>query len=255
MFAGRIPENAALLLGQCDPVFCQIAELQTDVWIFSIAASTVQIEPHLRLLDAEERTRAARFHRTQDRDSFVLAHIALRIVLGWYTHTEPASLRFTRGPRGKPALALDELCRDIRFNLSHSGEKAVIAVTTGLHVGVDVERVEQRRADMAVAERFFSRREVKVLQRLPESVRATGFFSCWTRKEAYIKARGDGLFIPLRDFDVSVGPDCKAALIGSRIEGDDVNRWRLRDLPVGADYAGALAVQCPNCALNAWSAV
>ena len=120
---------------------------------------------------------------------------------------------------------------------------AAIAVTHGREVGIDIEHIEPERTSIAVAERFFSPGELAALRNLPKADQDIGFFTCWTRKEAYIKARGEGLSIPLYDFDVSLGRDEPAALLASRYDPDDVSRWKLHDLTVAEGYAAAFAVQ------------
>lgn len=194
------------------------------------------------LLSDDERERAARFHHERDGAAFIAAHGALRLILGRYLHLDPAALRFRASAHGKPSL--DGLAgTTLTFNLSHSHRLALIAVSTGREVGVDVEWMRADLADMRVAERFFSAHEVGVLRSLPAADRVRGFFNCWTRKEAYIKARGEGLSMPLHEFDVTLAPGEPARLLSTRADPCDAARWALAALEPGDGYAAAVAAE------------
>jgi 4'-phosphopantetheinyl transferase len=140
----------------------------------------------LQSLSPDERARAARFRFERDRRRFVAGRGALREILGEALGRPPSSIAFAYGPQGKPRLAADE----IQFNVSHSEGLGLIAVAGDRRVGVDIERVRAKGSGMDVAKRFFSRAEVATLRALPRGLRTEAFFACWTRKEAYIKARG-----------------------------------------------------------------
>jgi 4'-phosphopantetheinyl transferase len=213
------------------------------VWTIALLASPQAGISFRPILGVEERDRAARFHRAADRDRYEAAHGGLRLILAGYLSADPAGLRFTLARHGKPALVREAGWPDLRFNLSHSGDLAAVAVAVGREVGMDVERIEPGRAGMDIALRFFSRREVAALRQLAESDRSRGFFACWTRKEAYIKGRGEGLSLPLDGFDVSLAPGEPAALLCSRIDPDDTGRWSLHEVAVGEGYEAALAVE------------
>jgi 4'-phosphopantetheinyl transferase len=149
-------------------------------------------------------------------------------------------LRFIYGDYGKPALASGQ---DLRFNLSHSKEVALLGVTRNAELGVDVEHIRADFATEDIARRFFSRAEVEVFNALPVEEQVAAFFRCWTRKEAYIKAIGKGLSQPLDKFDVALAPGVPPALL--QAEDDDASRWALSDIDVGKGYAGALVVERP----------
>lgn len=214
-----------------------------DVWVVSLPAGMPQAQSLRPLLSDVEKQRAERFHRNSDGAGFIVAHAALRLILGRRLQADPGALLFETGSQGKPFLVRQPGAADIRFNLSHSGDKAAIAVTRGRDVGVDIEHLVPRRSDLAVAKRFFSPAEIAALSGLSKAQRATGFFNCWTRKEAYIKARGEGLSIPLDSFDVSLAPGTPAALLASRFDPTDVDRWHFQDIPVGDEYVAAFAVE------------
>jgi len=215
-----------------------LAAEEVHVWQADLAVSARMLDALQAALSADELARAARFHFPRDRARFIAAHAIVRNILGGYLNASPAMLEFSSNEYGKPALAGN--WRDaLSFNLSHSGELVVIALTRGREVGVDVEEYVPNRADASVAEHFFSPSEVARLHALPESIRPRAFFNCWTRKEAYIKARGMGLSIPLDSFDVSLAPDEPAVLLRTSV-ADDVGTWQLRHLELGERYIGAL---------------
>jgi 4'-phosphopantetheinyl transferase len=215
---------------------------RVDVWLVPLEIP----ERERGLLEAglsvEERARASRFRHSVDRARFVAVHGALRAILGRCLGVEPSCLRFSYGRFGKPALGGPTGASSVEFNLSHSGGLALVAASFGRRLGVDLERVDVARSGQEIAERFFSPREIAALRALPRERQIDAFFACWTRKEAYLKARGDGLSFPLDRFSVSVSPEEPASLLDC---GDDeTQRWVLQDLrPPGAGWAAALAVE------------
>jgi len=230
---------------------------EVHVWQASLDQSESQIANYHRTLAADERARAERFHFSADRRRFVVARGALRAILGLYLNRAPECLSFRYSSYGKPELASEKGADQIYFNLSHSNGMALYAVSYGCQVGVDLECLRSNLEVEQIAERFFSRREVSALHALPAAVRRHAFFLCWTRKEAYIKARGEGLSLPLTQFDVSLTPGEPAALLCTRPDSDEVSHWFLQDLtPELSGYAAALAVSggCGSLALWKWSA-
>jgi len=160
----------------------------------------------LKSLVPDERQRAERFRFERDRRRFIVAHGVLRDILGRYLKCSPAQVSFSYNQYGKPALAQESEAIGLRFNMSHSHEVALYALTRAREVGVDVELLREDFASLEIAERFFSRSEVALLNSLAPELRTDGFFNCWTRKEAYIKALGEGLSHPLDRFAVSLAP-------------------------------------------------
>jgi 4'-phosphopantetheinyl transferase len=169
----------------------------------------------------------------------------VRVLLAGYVGIPAASLTFRIGPHGKPALDGSAACAGLEFNLSHSGDLALCAVTRARAVGVDVEAIRPDFATSEVARRFFAPAEVAALEALPPGERVAGFFACWTRKEAYIKARGTGIALGLDRFEVSLAPGRPAALLATRDEPAAALRWRLVALAPGEGYAGALVTDGP----------
>jgi len=213
-----------------------------EVHVWRVSLDQLQAPKFLALLDDDERERAARFRFPEHRNRFTVARGALRTILGRYLEVEPATLQFSYGRYAKPALAEGFTTNTINFNLSHSGEFMLLAVTHGREVGIDIEFINQEFATTEVAERFFSRREILSLRSQARQFQTVGFFNCWTRKEAYIKARGEGLSLPLDQFDVSLEPS-RAALLDNRISPGEVSRWSLQELHPAPAYCAAVAVE------------
>jgi 4'-phosphopantetheinyl transferase len=188
------------------------------------------------LLDDEERHRASRFVRPTDCRRFVLAHVALRLFLSRCLAVEPANLSYENGVHGKPHLARG--LPPLDFNLSHSGEVGLLAAARDRSVGVDVEHVRDVPDAQSIADAHFSVAEREGLRLLPPAERQAAFFYCWTRKEAVIKAGGEGLGSALDDFDVDLAPGSVTAVKRS---GDAA--WLVRDLPSPPGYTAAGAVE------------
>lgn len=201
---------------------------EVHVWRVSLESSMTAIGRHTRALSDDERDRAAAFRRRRDAIRFVVAHAALRDVLGRYLDVEPDRIRFERGPHGKPRLSDDR----VRFNLSHSGDLALCAVTRHREVGVDVEQIAPELADLRVAEAEFSESEIAALRALPDDARPAEFLALWTRKEAALKATGDGLAAPRRpfpaDLTVKMLAPAPSYLGAVACEGDawDLESWQ-----------------------------
>ena len=222
--------------------------LQVDVWRIFLDLPTASVKLLESTLSADESQRAARFHFQKDRNRYIASHGCLRDVLARYLGCELGQLNFSTNEYGKPALD----GHNLEFNLSHSGDFALIAVTRERNIGVDVERI---RADMEhenIASRFFSPNEVSELRALPPEQMELAFFHCWTRKEAYIKAQGLGLSLPLESFDVSLTPNEPAILRATRPDPQEAVRWRLLSLEVDAYYSAAVAVEGQELEIRFW---
>jgi len=210
------------------------------VWRIVLNQDDEKLDRFRRTLEASELERARRFHFDVHRRHFIVARGFLRSVVARYLASQPEALRFEYGAYGKPAL---ESGHTLRFNLSHSNEVALLAVTLDAELGVDVEHIRADFASEDIARRYFSRAEVEVFNSLPPEERVEAFFRCWTRKEAYIKAIGKGFSHALDAFDVTLAPGVEPVLL--RAEDDDASRWWMGDIEVGKGYAGALIVERP----------
>lgn len=198
-------------------------------------------------LSEDEQIRAAQFRFPVHRRRYMVARCALRRVLAGYLNTLPEKIVFQYNRFGKPFLDDEEL----QFNVAHAGDVAVMAFASGCRVGVDVERVRVDIMEENIAEHFFATGEVDALQALPVEKRPEAFFHCWTRKEAYIKAIGMGLSIPLNAFTVTLDPD-KAALLDTAWHPAEASCWTLRTFWPAPGYIGALAVEAEGCTLKSY---
>lgn len=212
-----------------------------DVWVIDLERCGVE-PAALEALSADEIERANRFVFDRDRRHFVTCRAGVRRVLSQYAGLPAEQLRFGYGERGKPFLA-SQGSQPIEFNVSHASGLAVVAVTTGTPVGVDVESVTRKVEYAELAQRFFSAVEAEDLLSLPAADLGAGFFACWTRKEAYIKAIGDGLACPLDSFAVTLRPGDVPAF--RWIASDDAAAWTLRAFEPASGYVAALASRGP----------
>ena len=224
----------------------QLAPDAVHVWRVALRVDTETVDALHSVLSPDESQRAACYRFERDRQAFIVARGALRFVLGRYMNRSPEDIHFGYGAHGKPEL-VD--MPDLQFNLSHAGDVALIAVARERALGVDVEPVRALPDADAIVGRFFSPLEVAVYRSLPEPARPEAFFTCWTRKEAFIKALGDGLTFPLGDFDVTVHPDEPALLLGVR-DVAPPPEWHLRALPVDPGYVATVAVEGPPCTIT-----
>jgi 4'-phosphopantetheinyl transferase len=214
-----------------------------EVHVWKIYLKEPGLCDNRNILSNDEKIRASRFRFHTDGDRFIAARSSLRTILARYLRTQPGELEFGLNPFGKPYLAGGQDQLGLRFNLSHSHDMALLAVARNRDVGVDIELCRADFATDEVAQRFFSRSELKQLASIAQEQKTEAFFNCWTRKEAYIKARGEGLSFPLDQFDVSFAPDARPALLGNRRDATEASRWSFEELSPADGYAAALTVE------------
>lgn len=195
------------------------------------------------LLSPDECARADRFRFAPDRLRFIAGRALLRRVLAEQLGVPPERIRFAQGPQGKPLLASPFASCRLCFNVSHSHELLVVALAAGRRVGVDVEWLRRPVDVDAIARRFFSPGERAAVLGASSAARRDAFFACWTRKEAYLKARGDGLSYPLDRFEVTLGSHTAPALVSCGDEPDEVTRWSMREIRPAAGYVGAIVAE------------
>ena len=222
---------------------------QVHIWKADLQIGPRRLDELISILTADERARAERFHFARDRRRFIARRGYLRRLIARYLGSAPGNVRFSYSAAGKPFLARDCGGDELSFNMSDSGELAVYAFTlaeTSPAIGIDVEQIEPAVAEERIANHFFSEYEIVALRALPAAEQIQGFFNCWTRKEAYLKATGDGLALPLDHFDVSLIPGEPAELLRAA-GGTNTSDWILQELNVGCRYAAALAIKssCP----------
>ncbi len=235
------------------PSSFQLASDEVHTWCVSL---DVPPETSARLyaaLTPDERTRSARFQFERDQQRFIVARGVLRDLLGRYLQTQPGQISFVYNAFGKPDLS-PEFGNRLKFNLSHSAGLALIAIATASNVGVDLEYIRAQ-SDYAIARRFFSTAEVDYLSALPSHIYAEAFFSCWTKKEAYLKACGEGLAVPLNNFSVPLTTDPAHAPVDLYVASKDIvpaKRWSLYALRPAPGYTGALVIEGTGWRLRQW---
>ncbi|MBT4496083.1 MAG: 4'-phosphopantetheinyl transferase superfamily protein [Gemmatimonadetes bacterium] len=220
-----------------------LPEDEVHIWWVDLEQSTGQVDAFLRLLCDEERERAGRFRSREHGAHYAVARGTLRQLLGRYLGALPEKLAFSYGAHGKPDLAGCYGESGLRFNLSHSHQLALFAVTWRREVGVDVEYPRPQVDIERLARRFFAPVEVAALLSLPEERRREGFYNCWTRKEAYLKARGEGITVSLDSFAVSLAPGEPAELLSCDLDPGEVERWKLRALEARKGFAAAVCTE------------
>jgi 4'-phosphopantetheinyl transferase len=223
------------------PGSVRLAPGEVHVWAIPLTGEPEQFQD---LLSATERARSERFRFLDHRRRHVIAHGCMRVILGGCAGADPAVLEIAIGTRGKPFLPRYP---HLHFNLSHSGHLALLAVGDR-ELGVDVEKLRHLESLQDIARRHFSQAEFEALCSLPEDRQLQGFYRLWTRKEAYIKAVGVGLSMPLDVFDVSLADE--ARFLGFRDGNEDPALWTLRDVSPGPGYTGALAVRTAQAAVR-----
>jgi 4'-phosphopantetheinyl transferase len=219
---------------------------EIHVWQVSLMQQATHYEQFVDAMFPDERARASRFHFARDRRRFVVGRGLLREIVGLYLDLRPDQVRFDYGQQGKPRLADGMGDGSLQFNLAHSHELALVALVRNRAIGVDLEQVRDLPDADQLASQFFSKHEYAALQALPAEQRLVGFFNCWTRKEAYVKATGDGLNCPLGEFDVSLAPGEPARLLRVRGNPGAACRWSMWSLAPGPGYIGALALALPE---------
>lgn len=226
-----------------------LAAQQVHVYGATLDLDEARLSRMAHLLSDDEAARAARFCFEGDRRRFTAARGLLRTILARYVGAAPQDLHFVYGPHGKPAL--HHSTTDVRFNVSHSCGIALFAVARDINVGIDVEGVRDIDAE-ALASRYFSAAESRALLAVSQADQLLAFFNCWTRKEAYLKALGDGLGRPLDSFDVSPAPGAPARLLWTE-DAAGASGWSIRALTPAPHFAAALAIPLPEFRLSCWT--
>ena len=208
------------------------------VWRVDLEQPESVIRDSERLLAREEQEKAHRFRFVDHRQRFTVTRVAVRQILSSCIGVDPRSIEFATGSHGKPYIT----SRTLQFNVSHSHARALVAVARGCEIGVDVEKIRDIEDAQVLANRFFSSAEARRLSAASDAASLTrGFFECWTRKEAFVKAIGEGLSHPLDSFEVTFFPETKADL---RLGAAHLGKWALRNIDLGPGYCGAVAFEC-----------
>jgi len=224
----------------------RLAEDEAQVWQADLDALARSETQWLNLLSRDEQDRAGRFRFPIHRQRFTAGRGLLRTLLGSYLNIDPREVIFRYSEKDKPRLADLFAKSSLQFNLSHSDNVILLGFTLGRDIGVDVEKLRVNFNVLEIAERFFSESERNALAALPLSQHHQAFFNCWTRKEAFVKAVGEGLSLPLDQFDVSLAPGQSAELLATRPDPGEAARWSLWALDAGPGCAAAVVVRGSN---------
>ena len=219
---------------------------EAHIWRTDLQRSSARLSHFNNILSSDEQQRAQRFHSRKDRERFSITRGILRIILSGYIDVSPEQIELSYNRFGKPELSEGMMNNGLQFNLSHSGGIALFAFCLDHRIGIDIETIRSGNTHLKVPERYFSPREVTALRSLPEDQQREAFYACWTRKEAYVKARGLGIPSSLKDFTVSLESGKPARLLESKSEPSDLNRWTLKDIDVGTGYKAAAAIECSD---------
>lgn len=230
----------------------KLAENEVHIWRAYLNSSSEAVSRFQRILPSEEYVRAQKFYFEKDRNHWTIAHGTLRMLLSLYTQQNPKDITLQLSPYGKPSLLAADEQPPLQFNLSHSKDLVLYAFTYTQHIGVDIEYIHSGIHYTELARHSFSLAEQTALDAVPLSEKQIAFFKGWTSKEAYVKGRGLGLSLPLHLFDVSLVPKEPAALLASREDAYEVQRWTMHKLELGEGYAGALAVEGPEPSIQYW---
>jgi len=230
-----------------------LPENEVHLWRLDVEPLAVSEDRWQQLLSADEQVRVRRFLSVRARQEFVVTRGLLRTALAAYVEADPKMLVFQHSTRGKLRLGPPYADSGVTFNLSHAGGVALLAFSRSRELGVDVERIRRDLDVDSIARRYFSLHEQRDLATFNSEERYETFFRCWTRKEAYIKAKGEGLSLPLDQFDVSLAKGDTNALISTRPDGSEAARWSLRDVSAGPGYVGALCVAGYEWRLRGWA--
>jgi len=219
-----------------------ISPNEVHVWHFCQEETNSQIETLKDILSPDELGRSQKFHFEKDRKRFILFRAMLRRILSSYLGKNPQQVQFNYTSFGKPFLAIDSENDNISFNLSHSGEIALYAITRNQKIGIDVEQVRDHTDVMAIAKRFFSPGEIGQMEKANEKNRTQLFFRYWVRKEAFVKALGKGVSFPMERLDVSL-LNKFSPIIQLMAENNETACINVQDLFPGDGYVAAIATE------------
>ncbi len=234
------------------PALLSLGAREAHVWAATLAQSAEHVSLYQQMLSPDELARAGKFHFDRDRKRFITGRGLLRSILGRYLDREPRQIQFKYGARGKPTLGGYAGDEPLHFNLAHSDDLMLLALTRGCAVGVDVERLRTLDGAEDIAERFFSALESSRLRALPNIKKPAAFFNLWTRKEAWLKATGEGIAESLNQVQVSFLADEPARLVSLFGDTQAGRHWHLCELNPAAGFVAALAVTGGETQVKCW---
>lgn len=213
------------------------------MWHASLDVPVATFNSLSKTLTADEQQRAERLYFKRDRRYFIVCRGILRSILGNYLGFGADQLQFCYGENGKPAVQGQQCLRAVRFNLSHSNGEALFVFTLKSEIGVDIEKIRYMPDMDQIAKHFFSVREYELFYSLPKRNKQEAFFNCWTQKEAFIKATGDGLARPLNSFTVSFVPGEVPISLNTYGDTKDTAQWSLHRFMPKPGYVSALVIE------------
>jgi 4'-phosphopantetheinyl transferase len=225
---------------------------EVHVWRLRINPAECFPGDSMTILSADEIERKDRLLFQTDKNRFAATRVTLRRILGSYMGISPEKLTFRYGSYGKPCLSAEDHIEDLRFNVSHTHDLALIAVSRKRDVGIDVEQVRAETAYESIAHRIFSASELRAFHKLPPSSRMSAFYATWTQKEALVKALGQGISFSFDRIEVLFDPRPSTTIFNIDGQAIDSNSWWLISLHPAADYRAALAAQGPPCSIRFW---
>lgn len=238
----HIRQNRQDWIWQKPDNFISLSSSDVDIWCVKLHSFSTHVLALSGFLSSEEKNRSEKFRFDRDKLRSVVSRGILRLILSEYLEQPPAQIKINSGSQGKPALFGQENGHTLQFNLSHSHETVLYGITRIGEIGVDVEKVREVPDFEKIIGQFFSPRERVAFEELSPAQKMRAFFTCWSRKEAFMKAKGDGFSLPLDQFDVSILPDQPAALLATRWDPLEVNHWSLSDIWIDENHAAAMAV-------------
>ena len=224
-----------------------------DVWRMPLNLRTAETDSMFATLSQEEQIRAGKIKSSTRKKQFVIGRGSMRMLIGRYLDIDPASFEFAYSAHQKPLIPETSLGIPVTFNITHSHEMVLLALSLERCIGVDIERIRDDVEFKKLADRFFSRQETEVLENYDKSELPAAFFACWTRKEAFVKALGDGISFGLSEFSVSVDP-CASHVdlrINTELQGSDT--WSIMNVEVGGEYAAAVAASQGDFRVRLWA--
>lgn len=221
------------------------------IWVVDLSLVDSRLVAYYDLLSEDERDRVSRFKFANDRNNYIVCRAVLRKLSAQYLKMKPQNIGFAYTDFGKPRFALETA---LKFNVSHSGDFAVIGFIKNQTIGIDIELIKQDFDVLEIAHNFFSKKEIEALKHLPKYLNHLGFYRCWTRKEAFIKAEGSGLSFPLDSFSVSIDSDETASLLETNWDEKEKDKWSLYPFVPVQNYLAALAVKSKviSAVVNKW---
>jgi len=235
---------------QKTPDTLSLSNNHVDIWLCDLKLLSDDINYFYSILSEDECLRADKLKVEEKKQQYIIARGCLRQRLSLLTNIEPEDFVFKTLEHGKPVLNCDDRFVDITFNISHSHDLALIAISQKQNIGIDIEKINHESDHQALVTRFFSETEQSEFQTIEEINKAKAFCACWTRKEAFIKAIGDGITYGLDTFDVTVDPDIQTPNI--KLHKPASKTWSAQNLSVGNDYMGCLVSDAPNANIRYW---